>query len=112
MRLSPVLTGLRTYPFVRLTDARERLAAAGVPVIDFGIGEPREETPAFIREALARSIEPRSRYPLAEGLPELRAAIAAWVGRRFGVGLEADREVMPTPRAATARLASVSRENG
>ena len=109
MRLSPVLTGLRTYPFVRLTDARQRLAAAGVPVIDFGIGEPREETPAFIREALARSIEPQSRYPLAEGLPELRAAIAAWVERRFGVALDADREVMPTlgSKEAVFHLAQV-----
>ena len=109
MRLSPVLTGLRTYPFVRLTDARQRLAAAGVPVIDFGIGEPREETPAFIREALARSIEPQSRYPLAEGLPELRAAIAAWVRRRFGVGLEADRDVLPTlgSKEAVFHLAQV-----
>jgi len=96
VRLSPVLTGLRTYPFVRLTEARQRLAAAGVPVIDFGIGEPREETPAFIREALARSIEPRSRYPLAEGLPSLRAAIAGWAQRRFGVSLDPDAEVMPT----------------
>ena len=109
MRLSPVLTGLRTYPFVRLTDARQRLAEAGVPVIDFGIGEPREETPAFIREALARSIEPQSRYPLAEGLPELRAAIAAWAGRRFGVALDPGTEVMPTlgSKEAVFHLAQV-----
>ncbi len=42
MRVSPVLDGLRTYPFVRLADARRDLAARGVPVIDFGFGEPRE----------------------------------------------------------------------
>ena len=35
VRLSPVLTGLRTYPFVRLTDAKRRLAASGVDVIVF-----------------------------------------------------------------------------
>ena len=52
MRLSPVLTGMRTYPFVRLTEATRAAAAAGVEVINFGIGEPREETPEFIREAL------------------------------------------------------------
>ena len=46
--------------------------------VDFGMGEPREETPAFIREALAAAIEPLSSYPRADGLPELRAAIAAW----------------------------------
>jgi len=109
VRLSPVLTGLRAYPFVRLTDAWQRLAAAGVPVIDFGIGEPREETPAFIREALARSIDPQSRYPLAEGLPELRAAIAGWVERRLGPRLDPEREVLPTlgSKEAVFHLAQV-----
>ena len=96
MRLSPVLEGLRVYPFVRLTEAKRRLQEAGVDVIDFGMGEPREETPAFIREALAGFVEPRSGYPLAEGLPELRAALAAWCSRRFGVELDADSEVIPT----------------
>ena len=96
MRLSPVLAGLRTYPFVRLAEAKRRLLDAGVDVIDFGPGEPREDTPEFIREALVRSLDPQSRYPAAEGLPELRAAIAAWSERRFGVPLDPDTEVVPT----------------
>jgi succinyldiaminopimelate transaminase len=109
VRLSPVLSGLRAYPFVRLNEARQRLAAAGVPVIDFGIGEPREETPAFIREALARAIEPQSTYPLADGLSELRAAIATWAGRRFGTPLDPDTEVIPTfgSKEAVFHLAQV-----
>ena len=98
MPLSAVLTGMATYPFVRLTEARRRLQAAGVDVIDFGLGEPREETPRFIREALAEAIErdPVSTYPLAEGLPELREAIAAWVQRRFGAPLDPQTQVVPT----------------
>jgi len=96
MRLSPVLTGLKTYPFVRLTEAARRLAASGVDVINFGVGEPREETPAFIREALKEALDPLSTYPQAEGLPELRDAIAAWAGRRFGVALDGERHVVPT----------------
>jgi acetylornithine aminotransferase len=96
MRLSPVLTGLRTYPFVRLAEAKRRLVDAGVDVIDFGPGEPREDTPEFIREALVRSLDPQSRYPAAEGLPELRAAIATWTARRFGVPLDPATEVVPT----------------
>ena len=74
MKLSPTLAGLRTYPFVRLTEAKRRLAADGVDFVDFGMGEPREETPAFIREALAAAIEPLSSYPSADGLPELLVA--------------------------------------
>jgi succinyldiaminopimelate transaminase len=96
VRLSPVLTGLATYPFVRLTDAKRRLAAAGVDVIDFGIGEPREETPPFIRAALRDAVPTRSTYPLADGLPELRAAIAAWIARRFGARVDPDAQVVPT----------------
>jgi succinyldiaminopimelate transaminase len=109
MRLSPVLTGLRTYPFVRLTEAKQRLVDAGVPVIDFGIGEPREETPEFIRRAAAAAIEPRSTYPNAEGLPELRGAIGAWAGRRFGTPLDPDTEVIPTfgSKEAVFHLAQV-----
>ena len=67
VRLSPVLAGLGTYPFVRLEQARARLRAAGVEIIDFGMGEPREETPAFIREALADAIKPLAPYPTAVG---------------------------------------------
>ena len=96
MRLSPVLTGLRTYPFVRLTEAVRRLEAAGVEVINFGIGEPREQTPAFIREALVAALDPISTYPQAEGLPVLRAAIADWAARRFDVALDPDRQIVPT----------------
>jgi succinyldiaminopimelate transaminase len=94
--LNPVLEGMRTYPFVRLSQARRALEAKGVDVIDFGIGEPREPTPRFIREALAAAITPQSPYPLAEGLPELRAAIAAWTQRRFGVVLDPATQVVPT----------------
>jgi succinyldiaminopimelate transaminase len=96
LRLSPVLTGMTTYPFVRLAEAKARVAARGVELLDFGVGEPREETPAFIREALVAGLEPMSTYPTADGLPELRAAIAAWVGRRFGAALDPDGQVVPT----------------
>jgi succinyldiaminopimelate transaminase len=96
MKPSPILSGLKTYPFVRLTDAKRELLARGVEVVDFGIGEPREDTPPFIREAVAGALQPKSTYPLADGLPELRAAIAAWIERRFGPALEPGTEVLPT----------------
>jgi succinyldiaminopimelate transaminase len=96
VQLSPVLTATGTYPFVRLEEAKRRLTAAGVELIDFGKGDPREETDPLIRRALAESLEPVSSYPLAEGLPELREAVSAWCGRRFGVELDPDRDVIPT----------------
>jgi acetylornithine aminotransferase len=96
--LNPAVAAMGTYPFVRLAQARERVAAAGVQLIDFGVGEPREETPAFIRRALCEAVEaePVSPYPAAVGMPELREAIAGWVGRRFGARVDPDSEVIPT----------------
>jgi N-succinyldiaminopimelate aminotransferase len=97
MALSPVLTEQSTYPFVRLEQAKQAAAAArGVEIIDFGQGDPREPTDPLIRRALADGLAETMGYPKAEGLPELRAAIAGWVARRFGVTLDPDRELIPT----------------
>ena len=110
MKPSPILEGLRTYPFMRLTEAKRALVARGIDVVDFGIGEPREDTPPFIREALVAALEPRSTYPLTEGLPELREAIAGWVERRFGPALDPDTEILPTlgSKEAIFHLAQVT----
>ena len=96
MELSPALAATGTYPFVKLEQAKRRLAAAGVELIDFGKGDPREPTDPLIRRALVESLAEISTYPLAEGLPELRAAVAAWCERRFGVRLDPDTEIVPT----------------
>jgi succinyldiaminopimelate transaminase len=116
VRLNPVLAGMQAYPFVRLAEAKRATAARGIRVIDFGIGEPREETPAFIRRALTRAVdaEPISTYPVAEGLPELREAVAGWAGRRFGAMLDPDSEVVPTmgSKEAIFHLAQVVAGHG
>jgi succinyldiaminopimelate transaminase len=96
MRVAAAVRGLETYPFVRLAETKRRLLAAGADLIDFGIGEPREQTPAFIRETLVAALDPLSTYPQSDGLPELRAAIAGWAQRRFGVALDPDTQVLPT----------------
>ncbi|HET7567178.1 MAG TPA: aminotransferase class I/II-fold pyridoxal phosphate-dependent enzyme [Gaiellaceae bacterium] len=96
IHVSPTLTALATYPFVRLEEAKQRLLAEGVAVIDFGKGDPNEPTDPTIRQALVEALPERSPYPLAQGLPELREAAAGWVGRRFGVELDPDTEIVPT----------------
>src|SRR4051812_25719988 len=96
MQLSPTLAATGTYPFVRLEQAKRRLAAQGIELIDFGKGDPREPTDRRIREALAAALTETSSYPLAEGLPELRTAVAGWCSRRFGVELDPETEVIPT----------------
>jgi N-succinyldiaminopimelate aminotransferase len=114
VQISPVLTAMGTYPFVRLEEAKRRLAGEGVELIDFGKGDPREETDPLIRRALVESVEPLSSYPLAEGLPELREAAAAWCERRFGVELDPESEVIPTygSKEAIFHLAQVVIDRG
>jgi succinyldiaminopimelate transaminase len=96
MHVSPVLRAAGTYPFVRLEQAKRRLAAEGVSLIDFGKGDPMEPTDPAIREALVAGLAERMGYPLAEGLPELREAISRWCGARFGVELDPETEIVPT----------------
>src|SRR6185437_2315645 len=96
IRIAPTLAEMATYPFVRLEDARRALVERGVDVIDFGKGDPNEPTDPMIRHALVDALPERSPYPLAAGLPELRAAAAGWCERRFGVALDPDTELIPT----------------
>ena len=100
--INPTLAEMATYPFVRLEEARRRLVADGVDVLDFGKGDPNEPTDPAIRQALIDALPERAPYPLAQGLPELRDAAARWVGRRFGVTLDPETEVIPTYGAKEA----------
>jgi succinyldiaminopimelate transaminase len=96
MHLSPGIRDMEPYPFEELDRRRQEALDAGRELIDFGVGDPRDETPAFIREALRAAVGPMSSYPRAAGLPELREAIVAWAGRRFGVALDPATDLIPT----------------
>jgi succinyldiaminopimelate transaminase len=96
MHLSPGIRDVEPYPFEELDRRKQEALDAGRELIDFGVGDPRDETPAFIREALRAAVGPMSSYPRAAGLPELREAIAAWAGRRFGVALDPATDLIPT----------------
>ncbi|MEO8422858.1 MAG: aminotransferase class I/II-fold pyridoxal phosphate-dependent enzyme [Actinomycetota bacterium] len=87
---------MEPYPFEELDRRKQEALDAGRELIDFGVGDPRDETPAFIREALRDAVVATSSYPRASGLEELREAIVAWVGRRFGVTLDPDTDLIPT----------------
>lgn len=98
MEVQPLVEELGEYPYSELDEARARAAGRGEPLIDFGVGEPAEPIPPFIREELVAAVaeEPTSRYPAAAGMAELRAAIAGWIDRRYGVEVDPEIEVLPT----------------
>ncbi len=105
-RMNPLLARLHPYPFERW----RTLTAGIVPSpahrpISLGIGEPRHATPALIEQALVAGLSGLSSYPATAGAPLLREAIAAWVGRRYGVTLDAGTQVLPVNGSREALFA-------
>jgi N-succinyldiaminopimelate aminotransferase len=85
--MNPLLDRLHPYPFERLA----ALLADAVPPsalrpIALSIGEPRHAPPEFIGDALKGTLDRLGVYPKAAGLPELRAACAGWLERRYELG--------------------------
>jgi aspartate aminotransferase len=76
--------------------ARARqMKAAGVPVIDFSLGEPDFPTPAHIRAAATAAMEKgQTRYTAAAGTPELRAAVARSYQKTYGIRYSAEQVVV------------------
>ena len=96
MRVNPVLDSLGAHPIAELQDKAVAMRAAGEPLIDFSIGDPREPTPDFIKEALRAAVPDVSQYPTVAGTPELRHAVSGYLHRRFGIDVDPDTQVLPT----------------
>jgi LL-diaminopimelate aminotransferase len=97
VRFAARIERLPAYLFAEISRKIAEKRAQGVDVISFAIGDPDLPTPPHIIQSLIEAArDPANhRYPESEGLPELRRAIADWYGRRFGVGLDPSREVLP-----------------
>jgi succinyldiaminopimelate transaminase len=96
VHLSPGIRTVEPYPFEELDRRKTAAIQAGRELIDFGVGDPREVTAGFIRDALKEAVEPVSSYPRAAGLPLLRDAIATWIDGRYGVGVDPETQILPT----------------
>jgi aspartate/methionine/tyrosine aminotransferase len=79
-------SNLPEYAFPRLRKLLDAHAPGAAPIA-MTIGEPRHPMPDFVGPILAQNIGGFGVYPPNEGAPELLAAIAAWVQRRYGVTL-------------------------
>ncbi|TAK65280.1 MAG: LL-diaminopimelate aminotransferase [Dehalococcoidia bacterium] len=96
MRFADRIEKLPPYLFAQISKKVAAKKAQGIDVVSFGIGDPDLPTPPHVLDALAEAArEPANhRYPETEGLPDFRRAVADWYERRFGVRLDADKEVM------------------
>jgi acetylornithine aminotransferase len=81
---------------------REALLARGVPLFDFGLGDPVEPAPDFVRDELVAAVTSASSYPDVRGTADLRTAVTEYVAGRFGVALDPEREVLTTAGAREA----------
>ena len=95
--MNPLLERLQPYPFEKL---RALLAGAtpnpSLRPINLSIGEPKHPTPALVKDALVAHLDGLAAYPATAGLPELRKAIAGWLGRRYGIPApDAETQVLP-----------------
>ena len=94
--MNPLLSRLQPYPFERLRQLHADITPpTDLRPISLGIGEPRHATPALIERALTGNLAGLASYPATAGEPALKAAMAAWAQRRYGVTLDAARQVLP-----------------
>jgi len=71
------------------------LAAQGRDIINLGIGQPDFRTPDHIVEAAVKALHDGAHgYTPANGLPQLRSAVAADLDRRHGVAVTPDHVVL------------------
>jgi alanine-synthesizing transaminase len=92
------ITGLPPYVFSIIDSLKIDARRAGHDVIDLGFGNPDIASPDVAVEKLVESARnPRNhRYSSSKGIPKLRRAVVDLYLRKFGVELDADREVVTT----------------
>ena len=96
--LADRLKNIPPYLFMQLRDKIRKAQADGVDLISLAIGDPVEPTPAYIIEALREAVlDPANhQYPTDEhkGMLVFRQAVARWYGRKYGVTLDPETEVL------------------
>ena len=83
--MSPA-AGLPDFPWDTLAAAKARAAAHPGGLVDLSVGTPVDPTPALGRQALADAADSPG-YPQTAGTPELRAATAGYLDRRWGASV-------------------------
>lgn len=86
-------SNLPAYAFPRLRALLDSQEPGG-PILHMSIGEPKHAFPPWITQIITDHAAEFGRYPSNEGTPELRAAIAGWLNRRYGVTMNPNTQIM------------------
>ncbi|MDN2564788.1 LL-diaminopimelate aminotransferase [Aquibium sp. A9E412] len=89
---------LPPYVFEQVNRLKASARSRGADIVDLGMGNPDLPTPQGIVDKLVEVVrDPRThRYSASRGIPGLRRAQAAYYGRRFGVKLDPETQVVAT----------------
>src|SRR6267378_8015105 len=89
---------LPPYVFAEVNALKAAARARGEDIVDLGMGNPDGAPPKHVIDKLCEvASKPNAhRYSASRGIPGLRKAQAAYYKRRFGVTLDADKEVIVT----------------
>jgi len=94
-RLSRRVSALAPSSTTAVGKAAKALAASGIDVVDFGLGEPDFATPDFVARAGVAAIESgRTKYTDVAGEPALREAIAEKYRREQGASCTRENVVV------------------
>ena len=87
---------LPPYVFAVINEMRAKARAAGLDVIDLGMGNPDGATPRSVVSKLAEAARNKRnhRYSMSRGIPRLREEIAKRYETNYGVQLDPEREAL------------------
>ena len=96
--LADALQRIKPSATIAVTDKARALKAAGRNVIGLGAGEPDFDTPDNIKQAAIKAIESgrAAKYTAVDGIPELKAAIAAKFKKENGLDYKASQIIVGT----------------
>ena len=87
-------SALPDYAFPRLRALLRDVAPGSDDPVQMTIGDPRHAPPALVAEVVAKHAAGFRGYPPNEGAPELLAACADWVRRRYGYPADPETGIM------------------
>ncbi|MCX6682733.1 MAG: LL-diaminopimelate aminotransferase [Methanoregula sp.] len=90
------MSNLPPYLFARIDEMKAEQQKKGTDIIDLGVGDPDLPTPDHIVTSLCEAAKnpDNHHYPSYAGMPKYRSAVADWYKKRFGVRLDAGKEVL------------------
>src|SRR2546421_6114644 len=96
--VSPRISRLPPYLFGRINKLKYEKRVAGIDIIDLGMGNPTDPSPASVVSKLNEAAKDarNHRYSVSNGIAGLRKEVALKYKRQYGVDLNPETEVIAT----------------